>query len=145
MSKPKPDHQDAELLLRVYDLRREAVLRQAREAMRTEFWPKSAEDAVAVTRGDHPLNGAYRQVGTYWEMVYGMVRHGIVNPGFFLESNLEGLFLFAKVEAYVEEMRKATTPLAFQNAEWVAKQCPEGRPFFEILRARVRKLYEARG
>jgi hypothetical protein len=145
MSKPKPDHEDAELLLRVYDLRREAVLRQARETLRTEFWPKSAQDAVAVTRGDHPLNGAYRQVGSYWEMVYAMVRHGIVNAGFFLEGNLEGLFLFAKVEAYVEEMRKATTLLAFRNAEWVAKECPEGRQFFEVLRARVRKLYEARG
>jgi len=145
MSKPKPDHEDAELLLRVYDLRREALLRQARETLRTEFWPKSAQDAVAVTRGDHPLNGAYRQVGSYWEMVYAMVRHGIVNAGFFLEGNLEGLFLFAKVEAYVEDMRKATTPLAFRNAEWVAKECPEGRQFFEVLRARVLKLYEARG
>jgi hypothetical protein len=145
MPKPKPDHEDAELVLRVYEMRREPVLRQAREALRTEFWPKSAEDAVAVTRGDHPLNGAYRQVGTYWEMVYGMVRHGVVNPGFFLESNLEGLFLFAKLEAYVDEMRKATTPLAFRNAEWVAKECPEGKQFFEVLRVRVRKLYEARG
>ena len=120
-------------------------MRKARETLRTEFWPKSAQDAVAVTRGDHPVNGPYRQVGTYWEMVYGIVRHGIVSPGFFLESNLEGLFLFAKVEAHVEEMRKATTPLAFKNAEWVAKACPEGRQLFEGSRARVKKLVAARG
>ena len=143
--KSKPDHQDAELVLRVYEMRREPVMRQARETLRTELWPKGAADAVAVTRGDHPLNGAYRQVGTYWEMVYGMVRHGIVNAGFFLESNLEGLFLYAKLEPYVEEIRKATTPLALKNAEWVAKECPEGRQLFDVIRARVKKLMEARG
>jgi len=145
MAKTKPDHQDAELVLRVYEMRREAVLRQARETLRTQFWPKSAPDAVAITSGDHPLNGAYRQVGTYWEMVYGLVRHDVVHAGFFLDSNLEGLFLFAKVEAYVDEMRKATTPLAFRNAEWVAKVCPEGQQLFDVLRARVKKLFEARG
>lgn len=145
MSKAGPDHHDAELVLRVYDLRREPVLRQAREALRTEFWPKNEKDALAITRGDHPLNGAYRQVGTYWEMVYGMVRHGVVHAGFFLETNGEGLFLYAKVEPYLEEMRRQTTPLVFRNTEWVAKECPEGRQLFEVLRARVKKLLEARG
>ena len=145
MSKQKPDHDDAALALRVYELRRESVLRQARESLRTEFWPKSAQDAVAVTRGDHPLNGAYRQVSTYWEMVYGMVRHEIVHAGFFLETNGEGLFLFAKLEPYVDEMRRATTPLVFKNTQWIASECPEGRQLFEVIRARVKKLQEARG
>jgi hypothetical protein len=145
MAKEKPDHHDAELMLRVYEMRREAVLRQSRETLRTDFWPKRAEDAVALTRGDHPLNAAYRQVSTYWEMVYGIVRHGIVNAGYFLETNGEGLFLFAKVAPYVEEMRRATTPLVFRNTEWVATECPEGQRLFEIFRARVKKLTEARG
>ena len=145
MPKAKPDHTDAELVLRVYELRREAVLRQARETLRVQFWPKSEQDAVAITRGDHPLNTAYRQVATYWEMVYGMLRHDIVHAGYFLETNLEGLFLYAKVESYVDEMRRQTTPLVFRNSEWVAKECPEGRQMFDVLRARVKKLYEARG
>jgi hypothetical protein len=145
MAKTKADHGDADLALRVYDLRREPVLRQARETLRIEFWPKSEKDAVAVTRGDHPLNGAYRQVGTYWEMVYGLLRHDIVTAAFFLEANLEGLFLYAKIEPYVAEMRRQTTPLVFRNAEWVATECPEGRQLFELLRARVKKLLEARG
>lgn len=145
MAKEKPDHHDADLLLRVYDLRREPVLRQAREALRKDYWPKSAEEALAVIRGDHPLNTAYRQAGTYWEMVYGMVRHGLVNAGFFLETNGEGLFLYAKVEPYVAEMRRQTTPLVFRNTEWVATECPEGKQLFEVLRARVKKLAEARG
>ena len=66
-------------------------MREARARMIAEFWPRSLDDVLAVTKGDHPLNAAFRQVGSYWEMVYGMVRHGIVHADYFLESNGEGL------------------------------------------------------
>lgn len=86
MSKEAPDHHDAELLLKVYDLRREAVLRQSRQAILRDFWPRSWGDVQAVLKADHPLNAAYRQTGTYWEMVYSFARHGIVHAGFWLEN-----------------------------------------------------------
>ena len=110
MAKETPDHHDAELVLRVYDLRREAVMRESRSAVNGSFWPKSYEDVVAVTAPDHPLNAAFRQVATYWEMVYGMVRHGIVHPEYFVESNGEGLFLFARVAPYVAQLRREGFP-----------------------------------
>ena len=47
--------------------------------------------------GLYPLNAAWRQTSSYWEMVYSMARHGIVNPDYWVENNGEGLFLFAKV------------------------------------------------
>jgi len=140
MHKEKPDHHDAELLLKVYDLRREPLMRQSRDAINQKFWPKSYEDVLALTRPDNPLNAAYRQATTYWELVYSMVKHGIVNPAFFLESNSEGLFLFAKLAPYVEQLRKDTSPLVFRNAEWVATQCPEGKALFETISARVKKI-----
>src|SRR5262249_15694831 len=102
MSIEKPDHHDADLVLRVYEMRREAVRRQSRDGILMEVWAKSYEDFIAVTKREHPLNAAFRQAGTYWEMVYGMVKHGIVHPGYFLETNGEGLFLFAKVQPYLE-------------------------------------------
>jgi len=142
--KDHPDHHDAELVLKLYELRREPVMRESRYAMTFKFWPKAYEDFIAVTKPDHPMNAALRQVGTYWEMVYGMVRHGIVNPGYFLESNGEGLFLLAKVEPFLEQYRAAGSPRAFRNAEWVAKECPEGRELYEVIKARVRKLAESR-
>jgi hypothetical protein len=64
MSKDKPDHHDAELVLKLYDLRREPVMRASRDAMLGKFWPKSYEDFVAVTKFDHPLNAAFRQVSS---------------------------------------------------------------------------------
>jgi hypothetical protein len=145
MSKEIPDHHDAELVLRVYEMRREPVMRESRHAMTQKFWPKRFEDVIALSQPDHPLNAALRQVSTYWEMVYGMVKHGIVHPGYFLESNGEGLFLFAKFEPYLEQYRReAGSPRAFRNTEWVATECPEGGELYEFLKARVRKIAESR-
>lgn len=144
MAKETPDHHDAELVLRVYDLRREAVMRESRNAVNGGFWPQSYEDVVAVTRPDHPLNAAFRQVGTYWELVYGMVRHGIVHPEYFVENNGEGLLLFAKLAPYLEAYRRDFGATAFRSAEWVARETETGRALLERFQARVQKVLESR-
>ena len=95
-------------------------MRESRDAINQEFHPKSAEEAIAVLAPDHPLNRAYRQVSTYWEMVYGMAKHGIVNTDYLLENTGEGLLLFAKVEPYLAALREKSHPRIFQNAEWIA-------------------------
>ena len=61
MGKEHPDHHDAELAFRAYEMRRETVMRDSRNAINRDFWPKSYADAVAVTKADHPLNAAWRQ------------------------------------------------------------------------------------
>jgi hypothetical protein len=144
MAKDHPDHHDAEIVMRLYDLRRESVMRESRDAIMNQFWPRSYEDVVAVTKREHELNRPWRQVGTFWEMAYGMVRHGIVHPEYFLESNGEGFFLLAKVYPFLEAYRKDINPLAFRNAEWAATQCAPGRTMFGVIQARVAKLAEAR-
>ena len=144
MAKDHPDHHDAEIVMRLYDLRREPVMRESREILNTRFWPRSYEDVLAVTKREHELNRAFRQVGTFWEMAYGMVKHGIVHAGYFMESNAEGFFLFAKVQPHLESYRRDVSALAFRNAEWVAVQSPEGREVFATIKARVQKLAEAR-
>ena len=78
-------------------------------------------------------------------MVYSFARHGIVHPAFWLENNGEGLFLYAKVEPFLSELRQASAPTAFRNAEWVAKECPEGREIYERIKTRVAKMAAARG
>ena len=145
MPKTTPDHHDAQLLIEVYDLRREAVMRESRHAILREFWPKAWDGVEAILKPDHPLNAAYRQTATYWEMVYSMVRHGIVSPAFWLENNAEGLFLFVKVEPFLERLRAAGQPTAFRNAEWVARACPDGQLVYERIKARVAQIAAARG
>ena len=107
--------------------------------MTKEFWPKNAKEAVAVLSLDHPLNRAYRQVSTYWEMVYRMARHGIIHGDFLVENNAEGLLLYARVEPYLADIRAASSARSFQSAEWVATEVPMGRTIAEHMRARVKK------
>jgi hypothetical protein len=143
MSKEKADYNDADLVLRLYESRREPVMRESRAAL-GKLWPRSYEDVQAILKADHPLNAAYRQVASYWEMVYGIVRHGIVNPDFFLESNGEGMFFFAKVEPFLAEIRRDTSPNAFSNAQWVATETEKGKKLFALFQARVQKMAAAR-
>jgi hypothetical protein len=144
MTKEMPDHHDADLVFRAYELRRESVMRDARNLMNGQFWPKSFDDILAITKSDHPMNASYRQVGSYWEMVYGMVKHGIVNADYFLESNGEGLLLFAKIAPYLERFRKEYSPTAFTNAEWVSKECVAGRRIFAMFQGRVAQMTASR-
>ena len=144
MAKDHPDHHDAEIVMRLYDLRREPVMRESRDALNTQFWPRTYEDVLAVTKRDHDLNRPFRQVSTFWEMAYGMVKHGIVHAEYFMESNGEGFFLFARIQPFLEAYRREVNALAFRNAEWVAVQSPAGRAVFAVIQARVKKLAEAR-
>lgn len=141
--KESPDHHDADLVIRLYELRRDPVMRESRAAIARNFWPKSAADVLALGAPEHPLNAPYRQVGSYWEMVYGMVKHGVVHAEFMLESNGEGLYLLAKVAPYLQEIR-AISPRAFVNAEWVATQTETGRQVFAMFKGRVAKALESR-
>jgi hypothetical protein len=144
MMKDAPDHLDADLILKLYELRREAVLREARAELTRDYLPKNAKEAVAILKHDHPLNRAYRQVSTYWEMVYRMARHGIIHGDFLVENNAEGLLLYVRVEPYLKEIRAAANPASFQNAEWVATEVPMGRATAERMRARVKKELEGK-
>jgi hypothetical protein len=139
-----PDYEDAELTLKLYDLRRETVMRESRNAINAKFWPKNYDDVVAITKPDHPQNAAFRQTSTYWEMVYGMAKHGIAHADFLVENNAEGLYLYAKICPHIERFRKDFWPVAFQNAEWITKNSEEGRKRFEAIQERVKKVLESK-
>lgn len=140
MSKGTPDYQDADLVLRVYEMRREPVMRASRDAFNGKFWPANYDDVKAVVTAGHELNAAYRQLGTYWEMVYGLVRHGIVNTEFFMETNGEGIFMYAKLAPYLEQLRKDYNPNLLANTEWVAKETERGRMMATLFASRVEKV-----
>lgn len=143
MIKTTPDHHDAELVLRLYDLRRETVMRQSRDTM-LRFLPRTWEDLFAVTQLTHPDNAAWRQVTSYWEMAYGFARHGIVNPDFLVEGSAEGILLYAKVLPHVERIRKELAPTAFQNCEWLVANSTVARQRLELMQTRIQKMMAAR-
>ncbi len=146
MTVPKdyPDHHDAELVLKLYELRREATMRESRTSLNAQFWPKTFDEVLAVTKADHPLNAAFRQCSSYWEMAYAMAKHGVVNGDFMMESNGEGLLLFARIEPFLAEYREQVNATGFRNAEWVASETAMGRQIMARFRPRVQKLMAER-
>jgi hypothetical protein len=143
MSIDKPDHHDADLVLRLYEMRREPIMRESRNVINGQFWPRSYDDVIALTRPDNPMNAAFRQTSTYWEMVYGLAKHGIVNADYLVENSDEGLFLFAKIHPFVEQLRKDYSPAVFQNAEWITKNSMAGQHVFEAIKARIKAIAES--
>lgn len=137
MAGKKATAADGELILKLYDLRREAVMRQARADMFSQFQPKSFEEFLAATKRDHPLNTAYRMVSSYWEMAAGLVRHGALHLDLFAENCGEGLFMFAKAQPYLGELRKELSPTAFANMEWVVKKSKEAATRLEGVKKRL--------
>jgi hypothetical protein len=105
MAKPKAE--DAQVILKIYDLRREPVMRAARKYVVSEFWPQNYEEfkAVVTGYGTEP-NAWFRQVMTYWNMVAALVLRGAVNEQLFFETNNEPYFLWAKFGEYISQARK---------------------------------------
>lgn len=145
MLKDHPDHHDAELVIRFYELRREATMRAARDAIFVQFVPRSYDDikAVMLNRA-HPLNAPLRQVASYWEMVYGMAKHGIVHADFLVENSGEGLILFAKVQPWLKEIRADSGPGSYVNAEWIVAHSEEAKQRFARMTAMVEKQRTAK-
>lgn len=144
MIKDAPDHHDAELVLKLYDLRREASMRVARTALTGDFWPTSSEEAIAIVKPDHPHNLHFRQFTGYWEIAYSMARYGIVNPDYLADTSGEGLFVYAKFEPYLANLRQAGSPRYFLNTEWIATQCEMGRALMTSMRPRIAQMTAAR-
>jgi hypothetical protein len=140
LTKDFPDHHDADLIIKLYELRREPVMREARKDILSRFWPKSFEDVLAVNKGDHPLNSAFRQTSTYWEMVYGMAKHGVIHADFMIESCSEGLFLYARMEPYIAQYREQIRATGFRNAEWITTHSEAARAQLEHYRKRVQAV-----
>jgi hypothetical protein len=137
MLKDFPDHHDAELVLKLYEMRREPVMRESRTQLISKFMPTSFEDVLAITKGDHPLNAAFRQCSSFWEMTYAMAKHGVMHADFMMESNGEGLLLFSRIEPWLAQYREHVNPTGFRNAEWVATESEMGRLIAERFRKRM--------
>jgi hypothetical protein len=113
---------DAEIILRLYELRTEAVMRQARAWMTGEFWPATADEFFAVAANPtDPHNAWLRQVLTYWEMAAAMVLHGAVSAELFVDCNAEGFFLLAKFSPILEEIRSRNPGFLIKTSELITR------------------------
>lgn len=102
----------AELLIQLYDLRRETTMREARNWIGT-FFPKSAEE-LSNTMMDPEVGGYLRMVISYWDMACSFVNHGAIDREMFYDTNGEFLFVFCKIKPFIPEIREM-----YDSPEWM--------------------------
>ncbi len=116
------DHHDAELMLRLYELRREEKLRRARAWFVREFKAKTLSEVAEQCPPGSDEDAYYRMLTGYWEMAASIVNHGLINQEFFYESNGEFFVVWEKLKPFVDELRQARkNSHVWENLEALAK------------------------
>lgn len=131
-------HDEADLILKLYDLRREETMRKARDWFFSEFNPESMEDYQKALFSEH---SAYvRMVPTYWEMAAALVNHGAIGMEMFNDTNGEHIGVFAKIEPLLPQLRSFFSPEAFKNLEKLIDSTPDGRKKVAAFRERMKAI-----
>src|SRR5262245_8107742 len=138
--------QDADLIIKLYQLRTEETMRKARNFVILEFHPESAADVQALfTDMEHPeWNHYYRQVTSYWDMASAMVNHGSIDQSLFFDTNGEFLVIWAKIGDFIENLRQFFGPQYMVNLEKLVSNCPNGAQRIQIIKERFKKMAAAR-
>lgn len=137
MGKPE----SADLILKLYDLRREETMRKARNWFFT-FNPTATED-VEKTMMDPEVGAYLRMVLSYWDMAGALVNQGYIDPELFYATNGEYIGVFAKLEPFIAELReKWQMPEAFENLEKVVLNGPNGAERVEKTREWMKQILE---
>ena len=114
-------HENADLLMRLYELRREAKLRDARNWVIRSFNPSTPEDVAAVLASED--SAKLRMVLGYWDMVAAFVVHGAIDAPMFHATCGEMLATYCKIEDMLAEVRDHTgQPGLLEHVEQVAAE-----------------------
>src|SRR5579863_2628040 len=126
---------DAEIILKLYELRTEALMRQARAWMGGEFWPSTPEEFFAVAENPaDPHNAWFRQVITYWEMAAALVLHGAVSAELFVDCNGEGFYLLAKFAPILEAIREKNRTFLNKTSDLINRFSMAAQRYEAILK-----------
>lgn len=138
-----PDHHDAELLLRLYEMRREEKLRQAREWFVGKFQAATFEELMQKYPPGSQENAFMRMAASYWDMAASIVLHGLIKEEFFFENTAEFWIIWQKIKPLAPSARRVfQNPFYWKNLEtlsekyeqWMAGRAPDA---LEALRKRL--------
>jgi hypothetical protein len=129
--------EEAGLILKLYELRREETMRKARDWYFPEFNPQSMADFTATMLGEH--SGHLRMVVSYWDMAAALVNNGAISLELFNDSNAEHLAVFSKIEPLLGEIR-AFAPQFAINVEKLIDATPDGRKRLTAIRERMKAV-----
>src|SRR3982751_5819847 len=131
-------HHDADLILKLYELRREKTMREARNWF-FQFNPKGREDFIEVLTSDK--SGLFRMVVSYWDMACSFVTNGAIDAKMFNDANGEHIFVYAKMEPFLEALRhESGNPGYLAHLEQVVKDMPDYEAKIANVKERIQKL-----
>ena len=135
--------ESADLILKLYDLRREEKMREARSWI-TSFFPESAADIMQVMVSAE-TSAYFRMVTSYWDMAASFVNHGAIDEEMFLESGGECVLVFSKIEPFLEEMRQIMgSPNYLKNLETLIMKMPDAKEMLAARREMMKRWMQMR-
>jgi len=130
--------EEAQLILKLYELRREATMREARNWF-FMFNPKNTEDFMEVLTSDK--SGLYRMVISYWDMACSFVNNGAIDAQMFNDANGEHLFVYAKMEPFIPALREVMgAPQFLAHLEKTVKALPDAEARLATIRQRIEQV-----
>lgn len=134
----------ADLLMKLYDLRREATMREARTWYIGSFFPESAQDIMDAMIAPE-TSAFYRMVVSYWDMAATFVNQNAINEEMFNAVSGESVIVFAKIEPYIRELRTLmTSPKMLANLETLIMRMPDARELLAGRRELIKRMIAAR-
>jgi hypothetical protein len=129
---------EAGLILKLYELRREETMRTARNWYFAEFNPQSMAEFMSALMGEH--SGHLRMVVSYWDMAAALVNRGAIGLELFNDANGEQVAVFAKIEPFLGEIRGAFGPQYATHLEKLIDATPGGRERTVTVRERMKAM-----
>ena len=134
----RPTYDDANLIVRLYELRRDERLRKARAWFTSHFKVKSWDELQKLAPPGTDENASYRMVVTYWDMVASFITSGVLNKELFFQSGRELLAVWVRMRDLLPEIRqRQKDPLLWSHLESV------GNEFAAYFKGRSGEGYEA--
>ena len=130
--------EEAGLILKLYELRREDTMRKARDWYFRDFNPQSIADFTEAMFGEH--SGHLRMVVSYWDMAAALVNDGAIGLDLFTNTNGEHIGVFSKIEPLLGEIRSAYAPQFAVNLEKLIDATPDGRNRAAKARERMKAI-----
>ena len=137
--------QQAELILHLYELRRETVMREARSYVGGEFMPASADEFVQIVSAGGKLTGFVLQVYGYWDMLAAFVLSGALSEALVYSTCQEMYFQYAKIQPFLADVRKKLNlPEFFISIERVVEGSNAGRERLSTMRSNLAAMAAVR-
>src|SRR2546421_13048600 len=138
----KANHGDVDIILRLYDLRRDPIMRDARKFVTFDFWPSSFEDFGKLFASGGKEFGYFRQVTSYWDMAISFVARGALDPSLFLDNANEMIFTYAKLKPFLPALRENVNPQFWKRIEDFIMSTPEAQQKLQMVTRNVEGVRE---